>query len=150
MSLAILWKRLLQVNKLKLRAESFQPRKKSWRGNARVLVVLSEIDRGNLVFSESGEWDSAEKPKIKFFNVYRWRRIQNDNLELAHLRNGADSPVHLLDFKQMAKTEWISEKPHVCREDLYAAVLLIEEDAVRLKWTIDGPNKQQIVECVYT
>ena len=146
MSLSILWNRLLRIKNLRLEAESFQP---IWRGIACGQVVLSEINQNTIIFSESGEWDFAEKPKIKFFNIYRWRKAGNEILELSHLRNGLDFPVHLLDFKQTSEREWRSEKPHVCREDLYGAVLLIENDKISLKWTIKGPTKSQIVESIY-
>lgn len=146
MSLETLWNRLLKIKKLDLKAESLQP---VWRGNAQGQVVLSEIGAKSFVFTESGEWNFIEKPKIKFFNIYLWEKAENETLKLSHLRNGKDAPVHLHDFKQTAEYQWKSEAPHVCREDLYAAVLLIEKDLIRLNWTIDGPSKKQNVESLY-
>lgn len=151
MSLSILWDLLSQVKFLRLHAVSLNPRQAKWSGTAEGRVRLTEISPDALIFSESGEWNFAEKPRIKFFNIYRWqRRPEEGVLELSHLRNGMDSPpVHLLDFEKTGDTHWHSKKPHVCREDLYAAVLSVEENLIRLKWTIDGPEKQQTVECFY-
>lgn len=145
MSLSVLWALLLRVKTLKLVASSLQP---VWSGDAEGRVDLSELNQDVLIFSEAGEWNFPEKPRIKFFNVYRWRR-RGEILELSHLRNGMHSPVHLLDFKKAGDTQWRSGKPHVCGEDLYAAVLSVEENSIRLKWTIEGPAKRQTVECLY-
>lgn len=152
MSLSTIWKRLQEINTLELdAAENFrsQNNQPAWSGRARGQVFVSAPDKETLIFDETGEWDFTEKPKIKFFNIYRWRKAENEILELSHLRQGVDSPVHLLNFKQVSEIFWRSESPHVCREDLYSADLSLEENAIRLSWTIDGPAKKQKVECIY-
>jgi hypothetical protein len=149
MKLSALWKLLSQVKTLNLQAFSFEPEKPVWTGRAAGLVALSKTNPDLLIFSESGEWNFSEKPRIKFFNVYRWRKAENEILELSHLRNGLDAPVHLLDFKKDADGNWHSLRPHLCVEDRYAAVLSVKENSISVKWTIDGPAKKQIVECLY-
>ncbi len=152
MSLSNVWKRLLQVKSLKLNAvENFQSQnnQSSWSGCARGQVFVSAPDSETLIFDESGEWEFSEKPQIKFFNIYRWRKTENEILEISHLRHGLDSPVHLLEFKQISETFWRSITPHVCREDLYSADLFLDEKEIRLIWKIDGPAKKQTVECLY-
>ena len=150
MTFSALWDLLSQVKTLELRAESLQPQQPKWSGSAEGRVNLSKINRDTLIFSESGEWNFAEKPRIKFFNIYRWRRLAKDRiLELSHLRHGIDSPVHLLNFKKTNASLWRPDKPHICGEDIYAAELLIEKDSIRLKWSIEGPAKNQTVECLY-
>ena len=146
MTSTLLWKLLSQIKTLKLDAVSVEP---DWSGQAEGRVSLSTVNRHTLIFSESGEWNFTEKPRIKFFNIYRWRMRSEETLELAHLRHGMDSPVHLLDFKKTDADKWYSEKPHVCVEDLYSAVLSVKENSIFLKWTIDGPAKKQTVECLY-
>lgn len=152
MSLSNVWKRLLKITNLELSAvENFQSQNNqpAWSGNARGQVFVSAPDSETLIFDESGEWDFPAKPQIKFFNIYRWRKTENEILELSHLRHGVDSPVHLLNFKQISETFWRSESPHVCREDLYSADLFLDENEMRLTWKIYGPAKKQIVECFY-
>jgi hypothetical protein len=150
MTLHELWNLLSKITTLHLHAVSFEPQKPVWKGEAAGRVVQSKADGGALIFSESGEWNFSEKPKIKFFNVYRWRLVTGDEiLELSHLRNGLDSPVHLLDFKKAADGTWHSREPHICVDDLYAAVLSVRENSISVKWAIRGPAKKQIVECLY-
>lgn len=146
MLLTDIWQLLSQVKTLTLNAASIEP---EWNGIAEGKVNVSKINDDTLVFSESGEWDSEVKPRIRFFNIYRWRFISDEILELSHLRNGMDSPVHLLNFKISDDWQWHSEKPHLCREDVYAAVLSVEEDSILLNWTIEGPAKRQSVRCFY-
>lgn len=149
MNLSALWDSLSQVKTLNLHAVSFDPQKPVWKGDAAGRVVLSKINQDTLIFSESGEWNFSEKPRIKFFNVYRWRLAADEILELSHLRNGIDSPVHLLDFKKADNGNWHSGAPHICGEDIYAAILSVKEDLISVKWSIDGPAKKQTVECLY-
>jgi hypothetical protein len=35
-------------------------------------------------------------------------------------------------------------------EDCYAAVLLVRDDGLVLRWSIDGPRKQEVIEYVYS
>jgi hypothetical protein len=39
---------------------------------------------------------------------------------------------------------------HLCRDDCYAAVLLVRDDGIVLRWSIDGPRKQEMIEYVYS
>lgn len=138
---------LSQIKTLKLTAASLEPK---WDGIAEGRVNLSKTSQNVLVFSETGEWNFTEKPKIKFFNIYRWKRFSEDEiLELSHLRNGKDNPVHLLNFKKAGEKEWHSQQPHLCHEDIYSAIISVKKDSISLKWKIDGPAKKQTVVCFY-
>jgi hypothetical protein len=147
MLLSDIWQLLSRVKTLTLNAASIEP---EWNGIAEGQVNVSKINGDTLIFSESGEWNSDVKPRIRFFNIYRWRLMPDEILELSHLRNGMDSPVQLLNFKISDGGQWHSLKPHLCREDIYTAVLSIERDTIiLLNWTIEGPSKSQSVRCFY-
>jgi hypothetical protein len=147
MNLSFLWQRLSHIKTLELQAVSLQP---EWKGTALGDVTLTEINQDILIFSETGEWNAETRPRIKFFNIYRWRRDENGNLELSHLRNGIDmAPVHLLNFKQTDDYNLHSLQPHYCHQDVYTASLSITENIIELEWSIIGPAKKQIVKCLY-
>jgi hypothetical protein len=148
MNFTLLWKLLSEVKTLELHAASLQPK---WHGTALGKVVLSTENPDILIFSETGEWNSGDSPRVRFFNIYRWRMAGKGILELSHLRNGINSaPVHLLDFKQTGNLKWHSEKPHLCHEDVYTATLTIAETVIELDWNIKGPAKNQTVKCFYS
>lgn len=42
-----------------------------------------------------------------------------------------------------------SVSPHLCREDCYAAVLLVRDEGIVLKWSADGPRKKETIEYEY-
>ncbi len=69
---------------------------------------------------------------------------------LEHLRFGEDHPVYLFDLALAGEREWRSVSPHLCREDCYSAVLIVGDDNIVLRWSVNGPRKQETIEYVYS
>jgi hypothetical protein len=57
--------------------------------------------------------------------------------------------VCLFDLAPAGDREWRSVSPHLCREDCYAAVLLLRDDGIVLLWSIKGPRKKESIEYLY-
>ena len=70
-------------------------------------------------------------------------------MRLEHLRFGEDHPVYLFDLGPAGEREWRSVSPHLCGEDCYAAVLTVRDDGIVLRWSVDGPRKQEAIEYTY-
>ena len=68
-----------------------------------------------------------------------------DTLRLEHLRFGEDRPVYLFDLAPAGDRGWRSVSPHLCSEDCYAAVLLVRDNGILLRWSIDGPRKKETI-----
>ena len=60
------------------------------------------------------------------------------------------APKHPWDPVQADDRQWRSASPHLCRQDHYAAVLLVRDDGVVLQWSIDGPRKRESIEYAYS
>jgi hypothetical protein len=103
-----------------------------------------------MTFHEQGLWrpEGGERD-ICFHNVYRWTAV-GETVRLEHLRFGADNPVVLFDLAPAGDREWRSVSPHLCGEDCYAAVLILRGDSLVVRWSIDGPQKQESIEYLYT
>jgi hypothetical protein len=101
-----------------------------------------------MTFTESGVWRPEGGRDLRFSNVFRWSAV-GETICLEHLRFGADRPVYLFDLAPAGECEWRSASPHQCREDCYAAQLVVRGDTVVLRWSIDGPRKQEVVEYTY-
>jgi hypothetical protein len=142
-----LWNRLRRVRSLLFVASSAGQAGCNGRGLGTV-EVRAACDTV-ITFHEQGEWRPEGGRDLRFHNVYRWT-LAGDLLRLEHLRLGADNPVHLLDLVQTGEGEWQSTLPHLCREDCYAAELLVRDDQLVLRWSVNGPRKQQRIECVYS
>jgi hypothetical protein len=142
-----LWNRLRLVRLLSFLARSRS--RTAWTGTGVGTVELRRIGDGVVVWHEQGSWRPEDGPKdIRFTNVYRWTLL-DDLLRLEHLRFGESNPVHLFDLAQVGEWEWRPASPHLCREDCYSAVLLLCESAIVLRWSIDGPRKQEKIEYEY-
>jgi uncharacterized protein DUF6314 len=50
----------------------------------------------------------------------------------------------------MASLRQCPVSPHLCKEDCYAAVLVVQDDNLVLRWSIDGPRKQEMIEYTYS
>jgi hypothetical protein len=142
-----LWDRLRRVRYLSFVARSGT--ESGWNGRGVGTVEVRESADAAMTFQEQGDWrpEGGERV-IRFNNVYRWTRA-GGLLRLEHLRFGADNPVYLFDLTQTGEREWRSASPHLCREDCYAAVLLVRDDGIVLRWSIDGPRKQEVIEYLY-
>jgi hypothetical protein len=142
-----LWDRLRQVRSLSFVARS--EGRTGWNGEGRGTVEVKEVGAGAMTWHEQGAWRPVGGEKeIRFVNVYRWAMV-GDALWLEHLRFGEASPVHLLDLVHAGAGEWRSVSPHLCRDDCYAAVLLVREESIVVRWSIDGPRKTESLEHVY-
>jgi hypothetical protein len=121
-----------------------------WNGTGRGAVEVREAGNGVLTFHEQGSWrpEGGERD-LRFRNVYRWTPA-GDRFRLEHLRLGEGHPVYLFDLAPAGDREWRSVSPHRCSEDCYAAVLLVRDDGIVLRWSIDGPRKKEEIEYVYS
>ena len=142
-----LWDSLRQMRRLSFIARS--EGSTGCNGVGYGTVVVDEIDNETMTFTESGSWShEGTGREIRFSNVYRWT-LADDVLRLEHLRQGVDHPVYLFDLVQSSEREWQAASPHMCREDCYSATLVIHDDNIHLRWTIDGPRKRETIEYIY-
>lgn len=142
-----LWDRLRRLRSLSFVARSGKPN--GWNGTGSGTVAVENVAGGAMTFAEAGVWRAADGRETRFSNVFRWT-LAGDLLRLEHLRFGVDNPVYLFDLAQTGDREWRSASPHLCREDCYAAVLVVRDDGIVLRWSIDGPRKQETIEYVYS
>lgn len=147
MPLDHLWDRLRLVRSLSFVASSGA--ESGWNGTGSGTVEVREAGDGEMTFHEQGTWrpEGVERD-IRFHNVYRWTRA-GDLLRLEHLRFGENHAVYLFDLAQAGEGEWRSVSPHLCSDDCYAAVLLVHDDGIVLRWSIDGPRKKETIEYEY-
>jgi hypothetical protein len=147
MNLEQLWNRLCRVRSLSFTARSEGTT--GWNGRGVGTVEVREAGDGMMTWHEQGSWrpESSERD-IRFTNVYRWT-LAGDLLRLEHLRFGEASPVHLFDLAQAAEREWRPASPHLCREDCYNAVILVGDDRIILRWSIEGPWKRETKDYEY-
>jgi hypothetical protein len=141
------WDRLPLVTSLSFVARSSASKKTGWTGEARGSVEVQRPSPDCIDFIESGSWNTPAGKRTDFFNTYRWTLL-GTGIRLEHLRLGAASPVHLVDFVPVAGSRMNSETPHVCSADRYRASLDLGED-LKLSWSITGPRKREAIDCVY-
>lgn len=142
-----LWQRLGSVRALSFVARSERP--DGWNGTGRGTVVVRRAGEGTLLFTESGVWRPEGGRDTRFGNVFRWTTV-GERLRLEHLRFGEGHPVYLFDLAPSGGREWRSVSPHLCGEDCYAATALVLDDSIILRWSINGPRKQEEIEYTYT
>lgn len=141
-----LWDRLAGVRSLSFVSRSGKAT--GWNGNGKGAVEVCQAGAGVMTFHEQGLWrpEGGERD-IRFRNVYRWT-VHGETLRLEHLRFGDAHPVYLFDLA--GDREWRSVAPHLCGEDCYAAALLVRGDNIVLRWSVDGPRKQEVIEYLYS
>jgi Family of unknown function (DUF6314) len=142
-----LWGSLAKVQSLRFVAKSSLPN--GWNGTGGGSVVVEAESLEVLLFHETGSWQTAEGRSLPFRNVYRWSRTTEHVVRLEHLRFGPGQPVYLFDLALVGEGPWASVHPHQCRDDCYSAQLWVEEQGIRLVWTIAGPSKQESIEYTY-
>jgi len=147
---ANIWNLLGRVQSLKLTAETKEPRSFFHNATASGSVRVSKADGRILTFHESGVWTSIDHQTVDFRNIYRWSLSDSeDTIRLTHLRYGDDYPVHLVDFIFSDENFMQSFQPHVCGADRYSASLSAVENRIFLRWVIQGPEKDEILNCEY-
>ncbi len=147
--LKAVWNRLSLMTSLRFKATS-NASGGGWNGEGRGSVVVESADPTTLLFHENGQWKSEEGKELTFTNMYRWTALlETHSLRLEHLRFGHNHPVYLFDLKQSDDISWQSVEPHVCRDDLYTAVMTFGADVLDLHWTIQGPTKNERIHYSY-
>lgn len=147
--LPALWGRLSAVNTLQFVARSVN-NDAGWNGTGRGGVVVESVASDTMLFHEQGKWLSEARKELSFTNVYRWSSIVDcESLRLEHLRFGNKQPVYLFDLQQTGDRTWASIEPHVCRDDLYTTDFHVHDDKLSLRWTINGPGKNESIDYSY-
>ncbi len=142
-----LWNRLHQIRSLSFLASSGAAT--GWNGRGVGTVEVRHAGEWSMTWHEQGSWRPLGSERdIGFHNVYRWTLV-GDRLRLEHLRLGESDPVHLFDLTPAGEREWRPAAPHLCRQDCYAAVLLVHEDGISLRWSVEGPRKKETIEYAY-
>ena len=141
------WELLGRVRTLSFVARSDRPG--GWNGAGSGTVVVRQGGEGTITFAEAGVWRPEGGRDIRFRNVFRWS-VAGEAVRLEHLRFGEDHSVYLFDLAPAGEREWRSVSPHLCSQDCYAALLTIRADAVVLRWSVDGPRKQETIEYTYS
>lgn len=141
------WGMLQCVDALEFVAKSQASSPTGWVGKAVGRVEVQLVDSDRLMFLESGSWSTPEGRTIQFSNTFRWSR-DGGRIQLEHLRFGPDRPVYLFGLVVGGSDELVSDSPHVCSEDLYAATLNLT-DEIRLSWTVTGPAMSESITYRY-
>jgi hypothetical protein len=145
-----IWKLLGRVQSLTLTAATKDRTNFFHNATAAGSVAVSVKGSRVITFHETGSWTSIDHQTIDFRNIYRWTLSDlEDTIRLAHLRDGIENPVHLVDFASLDKDTMRSIRPHNCGADHYSASLSAAGDRILLDWTIQGPAKEDTLACVY-
>jgi len=141
--LANIWERLGEVTAFEFQAES-RSGTTGWQGNGTGTVRVDHQGPNVLVFEEQGSWAQTSGLEMGLRNTYRWTRdLQQELIQLEHLRFGPSRPVYLFALQLTGGNEWTSIQPHLCREDCYSATLLLSAGSLKLAWRILGPEKDE-------
>ncbi len=144
-----LWSSLKNTSEVCFTAKSSNG-ETGWNGSGTGTVVVAVIDDKTMTFSEAGKWTTHAGAELRFSNRYRWRLNEEQNsIQLAHLRYGADNPVQLIALVATGKRQWHTVTPHICNEDSYTLELTHTDKKVRMIWKVVGPNKNECIEYHY-
>ena len=144
-----LWERLSHIRTLHFSAQSAVST--GWDGEGSGEVEVKINDDKTLIFSESGTWTPRNAPPLLFRNVFRWTNDSHRKvIRLEHLRFGPDNPVYLFDLYQQDQHTWLTLSPHLCNQDVYKAEIHLTQDELLMHWTINGPEKQELLRYSYT
>lgn len=103
------------------------------------------IEEGSsLIFQEKGKWQETS-----FHNSIRWT-MHEDTLFYEHLRYGKQRSVLLFPFEKVDENTFCCRAPFVCGKDCYQAHLFKEKEGVRLLWRVTGPQKNYLLQTVYS
>ena len=150
MALTLLWERLLGITRLEFRAKSGRGAA-GWNGFGQGKVETTFDQNNNLIFSETGKWNTSTNHRLGFTNVFRWSTdASTNNIHLSHLRYGPDKAVYLFSLTNRDQKNWRVVAPHHCKDDVYTAKLVLMNDSLDLHWEVNGPNKQEFMHYQYT
>lgn len=136
------WQRLSRMTALRFVARSAHT--SGWNGSGTGSVAVTQPNTHTITFTEVGEWQTDKGQQLSFNNVFRWTLDDSSNsFRVEHLRFGPERPVYLFDLTLQNDATWQSMTPHVCRDDLYSAVMKLTMDGIELRWTIKGPQKNE-------
>lgn len=139
-----LWHHLGSAHTLSFTARS--PLPNGWNGSGEGKVEVDQPAPSVLIYSETGQWTPTGGKPLRFSNVYRWTfHPDTSAIRLEHLRFGADRPVYLFDLRADSEQSFISAEPHLCGEDCYAAQVRLEQQAIQMLWSIQGPEKEETI-----
>lgn len=141
------WEKLSLVKQLKFTAKLKTPEGGSLIKRGIGEVALTKESPYTLVFHEKGTWDG---PDIGFSNHFRWTLDrQTAMISLEHLRHGVNNPVFLFNLIPATRHSLVSEGAHLCADDAYFGQLIETGVALRLKWRVIGPKKNEEMDYYY-
>ncbi|PIS03206.1 MAG: hypothetical protein COT85_04070 [Chlamydiae bacterium CG10_big_fil_rev_8_21_14_0_10_42_34] len=144
------WERLKKVKRLTLHAKSHSKNETGWNGEGEGDVFVTEEGQSTLVFQESGHWNLPLNRTMAFSNVFRWTLdVKAERISLEHLRQGRNAPVFLFHLAPIARNLLASIDSHLCGNDEYIAQVQWELEAIRLKWRVTGPKKDEELKYQY-
>ena len=142
------WQRLSEITALLFVAHS--AKESGWNGSGNGTVYVAQLTANTITFTETGKWQPDVGRQLNFNNVFKWSRGESgDAIRLEHLRFGPNNPVYLFDLAPQNEDTWQSITPHVCRDDLYSAIMTLAADQIELRWEIKGPDKDEDIQYSY-
>ena len=148
-SLAALWSLLRSRTRVEITARSLADNFR-WTGLGTGIVDVTEEGTHTLLFNERGRWNNPSHGNPAFSNIYRWKIAQSgQSIRLEHLRYGESNPVSLVDIIGDGIGSWSSQAPHRCNEDSCGIQIKQCGDTLHMKWTVRGPQKQQLIHINY-
>ena len=147
-----LWGQLKQIRHVSVSAQSARPN--GYHGHGIGIVDCYMASPNITIFNESGKWHQPRYNQLarvtSFRNIFKWVQIENERIELSHLRYGETNPVFLFSLIPCALNQWVCEAPHYCNKDQYHGALAIDDQTIRLNWRITGPSKDETLNYCYT
>jgi uncharacterized protein DUF6314 len=141
------WDKLTKVKQLKFTAKLKNPEEGSQVKRGQGEVIVTKESPYTLVFHEKGTWNG---PDIGFSNHFRWTLDrQTAMISLEHLRRGVNNPVFLFNLIPASRHSLVSEGAHLCADDAYFGQLTETAAALRLKWRVIGPRKNEEMDYYY-
>ena len=130
-----------------VKSESKSLLKTGWNGSGKGRVSTARHGNQSLLFTEQGSWRTANGDNFRFTNIYEWT-LKKNSIALAHLRQGLNHPVPLLELIPEGNA-LRSTKPHICKQDKYFARLTPRSLDLSLVWEVIGPSKNEHMEYLY-
>jgi len=137
---------LSSLTAVQLRGEAWPP-ETPWQLTGTANVGTKDLPSGLLLHEEGRLY--RDGLSLAYQASWSFETDEEGRLWLGHARQGA--PVRLLVLLPVSDTEWISDQPHHCGADLYAArFTLLPDSALQLSWQTRGPQKYHIITRFFT